>query len=150
MENQEQNINENTNENNKIVTGLTNLQEDQTIKKEKIIRLKNIRYTNERQAILTKILTLIGINETNKMFYSHLIDESEDIKSQVLDMVNEIKKYFKTSTWSALKPNATVERAYLSIIKSVMREMGVNFTSASLKMRYKDHNINTTLYTINN
>jgi hypothetical protein len=113
-------------------------------------RLKNLRFKEERKKILTDLLNIVGITETNKIFYSHIIDENEETQKQILAFENEIETYFKVSSWPAYKEQSrhTLERRYLSILKSVIKEMNVKFTSASLKTKYKNKVINTTMYTI--
>jgi len=114
----------------------------------KIVRFKNLIYKEERKAILKKILTIIGIDNTNKIFYSHLLDENENIQKQIIDLSDDIQKYFKVSSWAAFKPDMVIGRRYISIIKAILKEMDVIFISVSQKMRYKNKTINTTMYTI--
>ena len=118
------------------------------IQKNKIVRLKFLRFKTERETILKKILDLIGITDTNKIFFSHILDEKENVQKQIIDMVDDIKKYFKVSSWSTFKPNIIIERKYLSIIKSVLHDMNIKFTCDSMKTKYNDKTVNTTMYTL--
>lgn len=112
-------------------------------------RIKRLQYADDRKAVADRILEIIGISETNKIFYSHLLDENKEIQEAVLALDDEIKRVFPVSTWNAYKQgNEKIERRYLSIIKSVLKSCEIKYTSVSQKMNYKGLTINTTLYTI--
>jgi coenzyme F420-reducing hydrogenase delta subunit len=135
--------NDNDNENNDI------LDINQEVKKVKNRRIKRTAFAEEKKNVSSKILELIGIGENKNTFYSHIIDENKEIQDEVYKLDDEIKRIFQVSAWSAYKPgNEKLERRYLSIIKSVLKATGVQYTSASLKMNYNGNTINTTLYTI--
>jgi len=120
------------------------------INKKKITKFKHLIFKKERHEILSKILLIIGITETNKIFYSHILDQNDENQRKILDMKEEIKKYFKVSSWPAYKKGLNVGRKYISIIKSLLHDMDIKFTSASLKLNYNNKTINTTMYTIIN
>jgi len=112
-------------------------------------RHKRLNYADEKKVISNRILELIGITDSNKIFYSHLLDENKDVQNEILNLDDEIKRIFPISTWNAYKPgNENMDRRYLSLIKYVLKATDVKFNSASLKMNYKGSTINTTVYTI--
>ena len=112
-------------------------------------RHKRLNYIEEKKSVSNKILELIGITDTHKTFYIHLLDENKDAQNEILKLDDEIKRIFTVSSWNAYKPGSDkMERRYLSIVKSVLKATDVKYSSASLKMNYKGSTINTTLYTI--
>ena len=113
------------------------------------VKLKSLKYKDERIDILKKIYNLIGINETNKTFYSHELDSDLDKQKEIESLDEDIKKYFKTSTWLCYNKNRSVDRKYISIIKYILKDMLVDYTSMSCKMKIKNMTINTTQYIIN-
>jgi len=113
----------------------------------KFIKFKHLKYKDERLQILNNIYKLLEIDEKNKVFKSHLIDADENIQKQILDMSDDISKYFKVAGWPAYK-NFNTERRYLSIIKSILKDMNIKFTSISCKTKFNNTTINTTIYTI--
>jgi len=113
---------------------------------DKLVRFKNLKYKDQRNDILTKILHIIGITETNNTFYSHILDEDQEAQKKIIELDQEIKKYFRVSTWPAFKQNNTLDRRYLSIVKSIIKNMGINMTHISMKMIYNNNTINTTQY----
>jgi hypothetical protein len=126
-----------------------NEQNDKKIKKVNS-RLKRSKFVEEKKELSLQILNILGISETNKTFYSHIIDENIDIQTQIYKLDERIKEIYQTSSWSAYKLDTKLERRYLSIIKSVLKASEIQFTSVSQKLRYKGSIINTTLYTIVN
>ena len=59
---------------------------------------KNKLFVKERKEILDKILNIIEITDMNKQFYSHIIDVNEYKKNEIMNLSDDIKKYFKTSS----------------------------------------------------
>jgi hypothetical protein len=114
-------------------------------------RLKTLNYENERKVVLASILEIIGINNDNKIFYSHILDFNKDIQEKLLALDDEIERVFNVVTWALYKPNTrnNIERRYLSIVKCVLKAMNINFGSVSMKMKYEGNTINTTCYTLN-
>ena len=137
---------------NEIENEINNEIENIIAKPKKVIsRLKRNNFLEDRMRTSQQILNIIGITETNKTFYSHIIDEDINIQSFIYNLDDEIKRTFQTSSWTAYKPGfEKLERRYLSIIKSVLKSTNIIYTSASLKLKYKGSIINTTLYTIQN
>jgi hypothetical protein len=74
------------------------------------------------------------------------------MQQQILALDSEIEYIFQVSSWPAYKPNTRniIERRYLSILKSVLKEMTISFTSASFKLSSNNRTINTTMYTLAN
>lgn len=134
---------ENKNENNEI----DNEQNNVNVKN---VRLKNIKFKEERKIVLNRILEILEINDSNKIFYSHILDDNEEMQNQILELDNEIERVFKVSLWVAYKPTTrnTIERRYLALVKSVFKDMGVKYESASMRKKYKEKTIYTTMYTI--
>lgn len=123
--------------------------DDTKLQKKVSNRHKRLNYAEEKKAVSDRILEVIGITDTHKTFYSHLLDENKEAQAEILKLDDEIKRIFPTSTWNAYKPGSDkMDRRYLSIVKSVLKATDVKYNSASLKMNYKGSTINTTLYTI--
>lgn len=114
----------------------------------KNVRLKNIKFKEERKNVLNAILEILNINDNNKIFYSHMLDEDENLQNQILALDQEIERVFKVSSWIAYKQKETIERRYLALVKSVFKEMNVKYESASIRKKHKDKTIYTTMYTV--
>jgi hypothetical protein len=126
--------------------------EEQNIEKNKTknVRLKNIKFKEERKLILNKIFDILNITNNNKIFYTHLLDENEDMQNKILALDNDIETYFRVTLWAAYKQSSryTIERRYLALIKSIFKDMNVKYESASIRKKYNNKTIYTTMYTI--
>ena len=84
---------------------------------------KAVRFVNERKKIVNDIIKTIGITkENNTMIVKNM---RTTIQQTILDMEDDIRKYFNAGGWHVFKKGIEVERPFLSIIKKVMNEMGI-------------------------
>jgi hypothetical protein len=114
----------------------------------RFVKNKDKIFKKERQYILEKILNTVGITQENKKFYSHEIEESENKCNLILEQISEIEKYFNVSSWSSFKKTLTINKKPLSIVKSLLKEMNIEYTSLSLKIS-EDKKIKcTTVYNL--
>jgi hypothetical protein len=111
------------------------------------IRNKKIVYENERKIILNKMYEIVGLNDKN-YFYSTDINDSKIIQNQILEMSDDIKKYYATSTWSVFKKSVDVENIALSIIKSLLKDNNVLYESKTQKIIVNGKKKISTLYTV--
>jgi len=128
---------------------LNNNINDTNYKKKSFIKLKNLKFKQERLDILKKIYDIIEINNNNKIFFSHELDNDDKKQKDIEALIEDIKKYFKTSSWICFNKNRHVDRLYISLIKYILKDMMIDFTSMSCKMKVKNVILNTTQYTIN-
>jgi len=70
------------------------------------------KYKDERETICNKILEILDLDENNSIL---LFDLEKDITKQnlILDMKEEIRKYFAVSCLTPFTPNATCKRPYV-------------------------------------
>ncbi len=156
----DQNINQLNDEKNIVDAIIDNITDnttdnavDNTIEnnpKRRFTKNKKKLFISQRNAILQNIFNIIGVSNINKSFYSSHIDDNEEIANQIYALEDDIIKYFNISSWPAFKKNSKLtDKKALSIVKSVMKDMNVEYVSACV--RIKDANLNTkyaTLYNI--
>lgn len=123
-------------------------EQNQPIKKT-IIKNKQQIYKKERITILHTILQALHINQNNTIFYSHIVDEDEELHNIIDSIELNIDEYFSTGTWAYKKKNACVDRKYLSIIKSVLKDMNVEINITAIRQKINNKNMHTTSYAIN-
>ena len=116
----------------------------QTEKKKKV-RNKNKLYPLERKAVLNRLMSIL-MKENENTFCSHEIESNEEKKNQIEELNGDILKYFNVSTWSAFKQNQVVEKKTMSTIRSIFKEMNVEYESYTSKKKENDKTINTTIY----
>jgi hypothetical protein len=98
-----------------------------------------IKYTTERQELLQKMFNILGITDDNKMFSLKKLDEDEDKQTQILALVDDIKKYFICARWTFFsQKNKELKRSYLSLIKAVFRDMEVKMYSTFIHKKIDD------------
>ena len=84
------------------------------------------KYLIEREEICNKIITILGLKE-DKTFLLCELDEDIEKQNKIMDLKEEIQKYFACSTISSFKPNFQCRRPYLNIIRSILRKQNYNF-----------------------
>ena len=84
------------------------------------------KYKSEREDICNKIVTILDLKDDNTILLCDLDDDIEK-QNKILELKQEIQKYFACSTISSFKPNFECKRPYLNIIRSILRQQGYIF-----------------------
>jgi hypothetical protein len=95
------------------------------------------KYQNEREDICNKIITILELKEDNTFLLCEL-DEDIEKQNKILELKEEIKKYFACSTISSFKPNFECKRPYLNIIRSILRKQNYTFVGDDIFFRKTD------------
>ena len=106
------------------------------------------KYNKERQDVLNKMFSILGINENNNTFLLHELDSNVDKQNKILELEPDIKKYFICGSWSCFR-TPDIKRKPLSMIKCLMKDMGFVILSSRIKISNDDNtNTNLTKYNI--
>jgi hypothetical protein len=89
------------------------------------------KYKDERENICNRIIEILDLDENNSFLLNDL-DNDTDKQNAILDMKDEIKKYFAVSCLSSFKPNAKCKRPHISIIRGILKQQGYTFQGNSL------------------
>jgi len=84
------------------------------------------KYQKEREEICNKIISILDLKE-NKNFLLYDLDNDLEKHNKILELKEEIQKYFACSTISSFKPNFECKRPYLNIIRSILRQQNYTF-----------------------
>jgi hypothetical protein len=95
------------------------------------------KYKNEREDICKKIISILELKEDNFFLLCEL-DEDIEKQNKILELKEEIKKYFACSTISSFKPNFECKRPYLNIIRSILRKQNYTFVGDDIFFRKQD------------
>jgi hypothetical protein len=89
------------------------------------------KYQIQREEICNKLIQILQLDNNNSFL---LNDLDNDIEKQnlILEMKDEIKKYFAVSCLTPFKPNATCKRPYINILRGILRQQGYTFQGNSL------------------
>lgn len=110
-------------------------------------RYKNIKYKNERIDLTKKLLQLLKIDANNKVFTSYDLDKNKETQDKILEMIPDIEKYYVTTRW-CYKKESKKEKKHLSITKSVLKVMDINFKPSCCKESIDGKTVNYSMYTI--
>jgi len=102
------------------------------------------KYQNEREEICNKLIEILQLDENNHFL---LYDLEKDINKQhnILEMKEEIKKYFAVSCISSFKPNFKCKRPYLNIVRSILRQQNYTFEGSDYSLKFDNGLIKRTI-----
>ena len=84
------------------------------------------KFVNEREEVCNKIISIINLDDNGCILLSEL-DLDINKQNKIIELKEEIQKYFAVSTISSFKPNFPCKRPYLNIIRSILRQQGYTF-----------------------
>jgi len=102
------------------------------------------KYQNERKEICNKIIIILNLTENNSFLLSDL-DNNIEKQNKILDMKDEIQKYFAVSTISSFKPNFECKRPYLNIIRSILRMQHYEFKGNDYWQKFENGMLKRTI-----
>jgi len=105
------------------------------------------KYQNEREDICNKLINIIDLDD-NKSFLLCDLDNDTEKQNQIMEMKEEIQKYFACSTISSFKPNFECKRPYLNIIRSILRKQNYNFVGNDYTIKINNIQKKTIKYII--
>lgn len=101
------------------------------------------KYKTEREAICERLIEILEL-DTNNSFYLYELDNNIEKQIAIMDMKNEIQKYFACSEISSFRSNIECKRPYLSIVRGILRKQGYIFFSNNIDLKTED-GINRTI-----
>lgn len=110
-------------------------------------RYKNLKYRDERKHITKQLLRLLKIDTDNKIFTSYDLDQNKETQNKILEMIPEIEKYYTISKWNYWHENKK-NKKYMSLTKSLLKDMGITFIATNKKIKQEIKMINYIQYTI--
>jgi hypothetical protein len=102
------------------------------------------KYPEQRAAICEKIVNILDLNEEQGFLLCDL-DADLEKQHQLLELKDEIKKYFACSTISSFKPNFECKRPYLNLVRSILRQEGYTVESVDYWLKVDDGSFKRTM-----
>lgn len=115
-------------------------------KKKAYEKNKKKNYVDERNEVLLRLYNILGVTDTNREFSSDYIEESEERTNAIYELEPDIIKYFNVSTWSSFKKDIVISRRALSIVKSLLKDMNVNYDALNVRKMQKGEVKHITIY----
>ena len=101
------------------------------------------KYKQEREEICKKLIDILQLDANNSFLLSEL-DEDTEKQSAILNMKDEIQKYFACSEISSFKPNFECKRPYLNIVRGILRKQNYLFNGISNVIKMENGESKTT------
>jgi len=106
------------------------------------------KYHTEREDICNRLIIILELDENHSILLNALENDT-DKQTKILDMKDEIQKYFAVSCLSPFKPNATCKRPYINILRGILRKQGYTFESSPILIGFENgKSISTSKYKI--
>ena len=104
--------------------------------KKKIRRNKKTYYSNERENIFQQLKSLMKMNEDNSVLLIQLQDNS-DLKKKLIDSIDEIKKYYRCSTWGYFVAINNGEKGdEITLLRSIFKDHDYKIFSKDIVTEY--------------
>lgn len=101
------------------------------------------KYKNEREEICKKLIDILKL-DTNHSFLLSDLDDNIEMQTSIMNMKEEIQKYFACSTISSFKPNFDCKRPYLNIVRGILRQQNYFFNGISIVIKLENGEPKTT------
>jgi len=84
------------------------------------MKLKSELYKTEQYEICDKIITILNL-DSNSSFILKDLDNDENKKKMILDLIPDIRKYYSFSSIIGVSEPEKAKRPYMSIIRQVCK-----------------------------
>ena len=109
---------------------------------------KNSKYKEEQKEVLQSLLNIISGEDETFLLYD-LDNNINDIQTKVLQLTNNIKKYYPSSSCIGIN-GKKCKRPYMSIIRYVLKHNGYSLYSKYYSFKKENNMIKTKKYKIEN
>ena len=89
------------------------------------------KYPEERETICNELIRILELDGNDTILLADL-EKDIDKQTKILNMKNEIQKYFAVSCLAPYKPNMPCKRPYINILRGILRKQGYTFESSSV------------------
>lgn len=93
---------------------------------------KSILFVKERKEVCDKMLKILQLNDDNAFILCKLEDD-EDKQKQIMDLADDIRKFYVGSDVASLRVGSTLKRKYLNIIRYLLKQNGYNLKSINYR-----------------
>jgi len=99
---------------------------------------KQLKYKNEQEELLNKLLEILNYNN-DYTFYLYDLDNKKDLKESIIGLSDDIIKYYSSSICTAVN-GKKCKRPYLSIIKYILKYHNKEFYTMDYRLDIEDKN----------
>ena len=102
------------------------------------------KYKTEREEICDKLIIILKLDNV-QCFTLYELDEDTGKQAAIMNLKDEIKKYFACSEISSFKPNFQCKRPYLNIVRGILRKQGYTFENNNILFKLENGNYKKTM-----
>ena len=95
------------------------------------------KYQTEREEMCNKIISILELDENNSFLLCELDNDTEK-QNKILELKEDIQKYFSVSCISSFRPNFECKRPYLNIVRSILRKQNYIFERSEIEKSKSD------------
>jgi hypothetical protein len=86
------------------------------------------KYVNERKEIMDKLFEIIHIQTENGVKFFYADDITEEKQKEIIDMKDNIKRYFIVSGWITYKNTVKLDKVHMSLVRNLLKHENINYT----------------------
>ena len=86
------------------------------------------KYINERKEIIQKIFEIINVQSENNIKFFYADEITEENEKEILNLKNNIKRYFIVNTWISFKNTVKLDKVHMSLIRNILKHGNINYT----------------------
>jgi hypothetical protein len=129
------------------MTELLNITNESSPKNHSVGRPNKDIYLNERLQVVDKLNIILELDANKDNFILFELENNEDKQKQIYGLENDIKNYFKYSTWGYFNAKYK-KKGYMSLLRSIYKNMGYNILHKSYKIKKENQVIHSKIYYI--
>ena len=95
------------------------------------------KYGTEREDICKRLIAILELDANNSFLLCEL-DVDTEKQTAILNMKEEIQKFFACSEISSFKPKFECKRPYLNIVRGILRKQKYTFISTDIDIKIND------------
>lgn len=113
-------------------------------KKKRIRSKKEDIFKNERDNFINELNILIGINENNNTAIFNEINNNITLQEFIDNNENNIKKYFRCSSWNYFIQGRNQKRELATLIKNIYKSQKYTIFSKSFNLKQNNKTVKAT------
>ena len=93
---------------------------------------KSILFVKERKDVCDKMLNILQLDDNNSFILCKLEDDEEK-KKQIMDLAEDIRKFYVGSEVASLRVGSSLKRKYLNVIRYLLKQNGYKLIASNYR-----------------
>jgi hypothetical protein len=91
------------------------------------IKTKIEKYKKERKEIMDKLFKILNIQTENGTRFFYIDEITEEKEKEILELRNDIKRYFLVNKWVTFKNTIKIEKIHMSLIRNLLKHENIKY-----------------------